>query len=100
MERISRLTPAARALLAYSPLSYMLDAVCENPDLAEAWVDDAARPARCALLLGRYLFLSRGADEPFLAAFKGLALSPERRGELIVFYEGAAAAEAAAKEGE
>lgn len=57
------LTPAVRALLAYSPLQYMLDTVSAHPALAELHTDRTEAPTCCALRLGHSLWLAGTVQE-------------------------------------
>lgn len=76
---LTKLTAQARALLAYTPLQYMLDTATEHPHLARCLVDDQDAPTACALLLGHSLFIGGDAGEGFLTSLLETMFTPEMR---------------------
>lgn len=95
--KLDGLTSGARALLGFTPLTYMQDFVQENPWGAQVYADDEVAPTRCAMQLGHYLFLSESADDAFVALLADALYPADKRRELgvtIVFYKGDQAAQA------
>ncbi|HEX3075350.1 MAG TPA: GNAT family N-acetyltransferase [Lachnospiraceae bacterium] len=88
--KLKNFTDNAKQLLSYTPLQYMIDAVCENPRIAEVYVDREEEPKVCVMLLGHYLFVGGHVDEQVHEAILQEVLPMEKRkqlGCLIVFYE-------------
>lgn len=89
MHQINELNEKARSLLRFTPLQYMLDAVAENPKLAQVYLNTEEKPTCCAMLFGHYLFVGGAMDDAFFTKLMSV-FSPERRQAMecmIVFYE-------------
>lgn len=90
LNQIANLTNDVKKILSYTPLQYMVDAVDENPSLANIYVDDDNYPSACIMMLGHYIFLGGNISRDLFKEFNEAILTEERRkslGILIVFYE-------------
>jgi len=90
MFRITKLNNCTRSLLAFTQLQYMIDAVTENPGLAQVFVDDENIPKCCAMLLGHYLFIGGEVTEGFFKELTEKVFTQKKREQMeivIIFYE-------------
>lgn len=90
LKRLDGLNKSVRRIMEYTPLQYMLDAVSENPKIAEIYVDEEDNPQYSLILLGHYLFIGGKIGEETFRKIREKLFTKELRenlGILIVFYE-------------